>query len=94
MQMSTSLEQKIQKLNADFDIKMQEVQASGKYNQIASLTIELQEKIQALVTQEQEKNSSKIVEPIFDEKISPYRQEDCTLNLNTFVYDGDRDYYL
>lgn len=91
--MSETLEQKIQKLNTDFAQKMQEVQASGNYQAIAGLTIELQEKVEALVKQEEAKVSLSLVEPLFSEKASPYRQEDCTLSLDHFVYDGDRDYF-
>ncbi len=91
--MSLTLEEKIQKLNADFAQKMQEVQASGNYQAIAGLTIELQEQIEALVTEEQNVHALKIVEDDFEEKVSPYRQDDCTLSLDKFVYDGDRDYF-
>lgn len=89
--MSDTLEQKIQKLNADFAQKMQEVQASGNYQAIAGLTIELQEKIGQLVQEEEQKTTLKVVSN--EAKVSPYRQEDCELSLDTFVYDGDRDYF-
>ncbi|MES2525671.1 MAG: M48 family metallopeptidase [Bdellovibrionota bacterium] len=91
--MALTLEEKIQKLNADFAQKMQEVQASGNYQAIAGLTIELQAQIEVLVENEQKVHALKIVEPLFPEKTSPYRQEDCTLSLDNFVYDGDRDYF-
>lgn len=91
--MSETLEQKIQKLNAEFAQQMQEVQASGNYQAIAAMTIDLQAKINELVKEEEEKYSLKIVEPLFPEASSPYKQEDCTLSLDKFVYDGDRDYF-
>lgn len=89
--MSDTLEQKIQKLNADFAQKMQEVQASGNYQAIAGLTIELQEKIALLVQEEEQKAALKLVKK--EERISPYRQDDCEISLDAFVYDGDRDYF-
>jgi len=90
--MSESLEAKIAKLNADFMEKMQVVQASGDFQAIEALSTDLQTKINELV-QAQERELCQPVAPE-TQKTSLYRQADCSLELDAFVYDGDRDYYL
>jgi tellurite resistance protein len=88
-----ALEDKIQKLNEEFARKMEEVSASGDFEAISALTQELQKKIDNLVAAE-EVSPLSLVEETPEESPSPYRQDDCTIGLDAYVYDGDRDYFL
>lgn len=89
--MSQTLDEKIQKLQADFAAKMQQIQASGDYSAIAVLGEQLQKDIQALCDQETQKLAT--INPHANAKSQFYRHEDCGIDLDKFVYDGDKSYF-
>lgn len=89
--MSDTLQSKIQALQNDYTAKMQQIQASGDYAAMGPLAEALQAQIAELVAQEQA-HIEKSLQAV-PERSPYYRHDDCTLDLDKYVYDGDRDYF-
>jgi uncharacterized tellurite resistance protein B-like protein len=89
--MSKTLEQKIQKLQQDYLDQLKLLQEKQDWQSIGPLGEQLQKSIAALVENHQEQTGIDFKAVPFKSKY--YRHIDCTIDLDHFVYDGDKSYF-
>lgn len=87
--MSHEIQAEIEKLQRDYTRKLMEIQATQDWDKLPALNEELQKNITQLTTSMTQKAHLSVVKP----KSEHYRHTECTLDLDFFVYDGDREYF-
>lgn len=85
----SNIQQEIEKLQQDYLIKLQDIQARQEWDKIPALNEELQKNIVALTASLTQKPAIGLVK----EKSEHYRHGEVTVDLDHFVYDGDREYF-
>jgi predicted RNA-binding Zn-ribbon protein involved in translation (DUF1610 family) len=89
--MSKTLEQKVQELQQDYLHKLKELQEKQDWHSIGPLGEQLQKSIAALIENHQKQTATDFHAVPFKSKF--YRHFDCTIDLDHFVYDGDKSYF-
>ena len=87
--MSHEIQAEIEKLQRDYTQKLMEIQAKQEWDKLPALNEELQRNITTLTNTLTQKPQLAVVKS----KSDHYRHNECTLDLDFFVYDGDRTYF-
>ncbi len=92
MILSNSVQLKIEKIQKDYALKMEEIQASQQWHLIEPLSQELTRAIEAVTAEYVDEIENQHSVPLTTKSIH-YRHTECEIDLDSFVYDGDRDYF-
>lgn len=90
--MNNSVQTKIEKLQKDYAVKMEQIQKDQQWHLIETLSQELAQAIEAVTSEYIKEIEGQSSAPMATES-THYRQQECDINLSSFVYDGDRDYF-
>jgi uncharacterized tellurite resistance protein B-like protein len=84
--------EKVSQIHAGMMEKIKEAQEQGRLDHIQELSLQMQQILEAVASEYQESVSALNGAALSADSI--YNQQQCTLDLDATVYDGDRDYII
>jgi uncharacterized tellurite resistance protein B-like protein len=89
----SNFHQRILEIQQSYVAKIQAAQAAGQYTEVTALVEQMNKALEKVMLEMQKPSEPEKAPVIPLRKSQHYRYQDCTLDLDAFIYDGDRVYF-